>query len=378
MPLLIELILDKDKNGISAISLVDSPAILTNFIKLRKDAPKIKFVTDEEKRIVLGPALIPNVKIYRTAESMGLDQDSYVYFSEETIKEISEIYLATLKNNEVTLDHETETDDVKMIESWIVEDTQRDKSAFYGFELPVGTWCVAFKIFNDDIWEQVKDGNLKGFSIEAEAFAMLPKGELNFSVEEDTRKVIPVEMHTKILEKFKKVGTTLKELNKNGWELVVEGDQFTEKGLRMAIEMAITSEPDDESSLDKGNYAIRYRYSGPRDDKNRDFCAQMLDNDLIFRREDVENMTLSDTNNEFGSYDIFEYKGSYNCRHKWERLVFQKGTSNIGNTPVEGYYPVAESDLPDSYIPSDNEATSINAKKQAISLLSAIDILSTL
>ena len=177
MAILIELILNKTKKGIQAISLVENPAILTGFIHLAKESKetKLKFAIDEEKHIVLGPALIPNVKIFRNAKSLGLDSDAYVYFSASTIKEISEIYLSTLKNNEVTIDHEKDTDDVKMIESWIVEDSAKDKSAIYGFDLPVGTWCVAFKILNDDLWSKVKEGDLNGFSIEADALEIYQK-----------------------------------------------------------------------------------------------------------------------------------------------------------------------------------------------------------
>ena len=375
MALLIELILDENKKGISAISIVDVPAILTNFIKLADEDKKMKFAVDGEQMVITGPALIPNVKIYRTAESMGTDQDAYVYFSDETIKQIAEIFLETLKNNETTLDHEEETDDLKLRESWIIEDTEKDKAAMLGFELPVGTWMVSYKVQNADLWDEIKAGDYNGFSIEAEAFAMIPKGTVSLSDQpEDTREVLTVELQGKVLEQFKKVGSTWAEMNKKGWELVVDGGELTEKGLEMAMEFAITSNPDANSSLDKGNYAIRYSYEGPRDDLNREFCAEVLDADLVYTKEDI----MQGTNPDFGSYNIFEYKGSYNCRHNWKRLTFKKTENSVGEADVTDYRPVPPGDLPDSYLPSDEEATTVNNQVMAKEFIEAIDSLSKL
>lgn len=66
-----------------------------------------------------------------------------------------------------TYEHIKEIDGLTLVESWIVEDTQKDKSAFYDLNLPVGTWCGAIKVTNEKIWDEfVREGSVKGFSIE--------------------------------------------------------------------------------------------------------------------------------------------------------------------------------------------------------------------
>ena len=65
------------------------------------------------------------------------------------------------------LEHAAELSGLSVVESWIVEDPQKDKTAIYGMELPEGTWMVSMKVNNDDIWNNyVKTGRVKGFSIE--------------------------------------------------------------------------------------------------------------------------------------------------------------------------------------------------------------------
>jgi len=108
---------------------------------------------------------------------------------------------------------------------------------------------------------------------------------------------------------------------------------------------ALVSTPQKESILDVGDTKIRYRYSGPRDNKNRNFCARLMsltDQGKIFRKEDINQMTITTENQQFGTYDIFTYKGSYNCRHAWEALYFRKpGDQGI----KEGERPAAIGDL---------------------------------
>lgn len=124
---------------------------------------KFEFKTDDEKRIVLGPAMIPNQKIFRKDKN---GDPYYVYFSSETIKMIAEKYMKNkyLDNNDQMHNGEA-VKDVYVIESWIIEDEENDKSKKYGFNLPVGSWMVSMKVKNDDIWEKVKNKELNGFSV---------------------------------------------------------------------------------------------------------------------------------------------------------------------------------------------------------------------
>jgi hypothetical protein len=159
----IELLIDETKveEGIDAISLVEYPAIEENFVALSKQEVHLKTI-DEEKRIIIGLALIPDLEIYR---KQG-DYEYNIIFSKETVRKASELYMKRLKVHNSTLEHKEKTDGVFTIESWIVEDTKNDKTNIYGLNANVGSWAVVQKVENDDVWNDIKLGKYKGFSIE--------------------------------------------------------------------------------------------------------------------------------------------------------------------------------------------------------------------
>jgi hypothetical protein len=161
---IIELILDEDSkvSGIDAISIVEAPAIESNFIALSNH--QVKFATvDTEKRILMGPALIPNRPIYRNQDG----EEFYVYFSKSTIEKAMQLYLKKGNQGNATLEHDGKIQGLTLVESWIKVDAEKDKSAAFGMNDPVGTWYVSMKVDNEEIWnEYVKSGKVKGFSIE--------------------------------------------------------------------------------------------------------------------------------------------------------------------------------------------------------------------
>lgn len=159
---IVELIIDKDTDGIDAVSVVDAPAIESNFIALA-DTYEMKLAeVDTDKRILMGAALIPNKQIYRRVKQ----DEFYVFFSEDTIKKASELFLMNGNQSNATLQHKSKIDGMTVVESWIVEDPEMDKSKKYGFNLPSGTWMISMKVENEDVWKRVKAGEVKGFSIE--------------------------------------------------------------------------------------------------------------------------------------------------------------------------------------------------------------------
>ena len=161
---IIELLIDetKEEMGINAVSVVESPAIEENFVALQKHEVELKEV-DTEKRILMGAALIPNKQIYRKNK----DKEFYIYFSEDTVRKASELFLMRSNQNNATYEHERKMlEGMSVVESWIIEDEKTDKSKLYGFSLPKGTWMISMKVNNDEVWQKVKDGEVKGFSIE--------------------------------------------------------------------------------------------------------------------------------------------------------------------------------------------------------------------
>ena len=155
---------DNEELSIDAISLVTSPAIEVDFVFFGKDKHNLTFSKiDEEKRMLISPALIPNKQIFRY--NPNTDSEYYVYFSTDTVRKASELYLKYNNHHKATYQHQDRVTGVLTVESWIIEGDQ-DKSKMYGYDLPNGTWFVKMKIENNDLWEKIKAGELKGLSIE--------------------------------------------------------------------------------------------------------------------------------------------------------------------------------------------------------------------
>ena len=118
--------------------------------------------------------------------------------------------------------------------------------------------------------------------------------------------------------KLDELGESHSDLLKDGWE-VVRLEKITPQ-MVYKMQQEKFSSPNDESQLDTETTRVRFKYIGPRDEKNRKFCAEMLVKNRVYRIEDIEQLS----NPEFGSYNIFLFRGSYNCRHAWVRLYYKK------------------------------------------------------
>ena len=143
-----------------AVSLVEDPAIESNFIALSKQKSSIKL--ENEKRLLIGAALVPNKPIYRNVNG----NEFYISFDETTIEKLAQDFLANDYQHNITVDHQEDANDIVIVESWI-KTSENDKSVSYGLNEPIGTWFIGMKVNNDEIWQRVKDGFYKGFSIEA-------------------------------------------------------------------------------------------------------------------------------------------------------------------------------------------------------------------
>ena len=163
---IVELVIEENNEmlAIDAISLVSAPAIEENFVYFGKEKHNLTFAkVDEEKRMLVSPALIPNKQIFRY--NPQTDSEYYVYFSKDTVRQAAELYLKHNNHHKATYEHQDRVSGVLTTESWIKEGDM-DKSKMYGFDLPNGTWFVKMRIDNDDLWNKIKEGELKGLSIE--------------------------------------------------------------------------------------------------------------------------------------------------------------------------------------------------------------------
>jgi hypothetical protein len=213
---IIELILDeKDTEmGVYAVSVVDEPAIEENFVALNKHSIELATI-DKEKKLLMGPALIPNKQIYRKNSKHG---EFYIYFSEDTVRKASEMFFTNGHQNSATYEHDKQIDGMTVVESWIIDDSKSDKSRLYGFDLPKGTWMISMKVNNDKIWNDVKEGKVKGFSIEgyfADKYEMAMQASMKKVMDEEKEYLI---------EQIKKImsGQNLAEDSYNDYPSVVK------------------------------------------------------------------------------------------------------------------------------------------------------------
>ena len=161
---LFDITLEDFEQGMYKISLVDKPAIEENFIYFN-EVKKIEMFSDQEKKEVVGPIMIPNKEILRFSPDMGY---YYVRFTEETIQKIMYNYSKKGLFNAFGIDHAHDTEDVVMLEVWMKE-SNNDKSVDYGYDLPNGTVFVKAKIESDELFSAIKNGEVNGFSIEIKA-----------------------------------------------------------------------------------------------------------------------------------------------------------------------------------------------------------------
>ena len=160
--LLYELRIEDDTDEVFAISLVESPAIESDFVYFDKEVVQFAKV-DTEQKMLLGPILIPDKKILRVD---GEGQPYHVFFTKDTVKKLAQNYLMKKYTDKATIEHDKSVKGVHLVESW-VKDGKLDKSNNYGLNLPEGTWVGMFKITDDRIWnDYVKTGKVQGFSIE--------------------------------------------------------------------------------------------------------------------------------------------------------------------------------------------------------------------
>jgi hypothetical protein len=157
---------DTERTGIRLLSIVHEPAIEMMGVAFNKTGAvkDYQFKANEDKQMIIGPAMVPNKKILRKDE-----EGNYYYnvFKPETIVKLVQKFNSQGSNRRINVDHSNRMVDAYIMENWIVEDQYYDKSKMYGFNVPVGTWMVSIKIEDSKFWKNdVKELGKFGFSIE--------------------------------------------------------------------------------------------------------------------------------------------------------------------------------------------------------------------
>ena len=161
------MIIDEDYalSGVNALSIVENPAIQSDFVALTDERKVMLAEVNADKQILMGAALIPDKPIYRNQN----DEEFYIFFSKDTVAKAAEMFFKNSNQSNATLEHEVALKGMTVFESWIVEDPKMDKSAKYGLDVPEGTWMVSMKVDDEDVWNNyVKNNKVFGFSIEGQ------------------------------------------------------------------------------------------------------------------------------------------------------------------------------------------------------------------
>lgn len=269
---IIELIIDDEdpQSGIDAVSVVHSPAIEENFVALKKHEIELKEV-DSEKRILMGAALVPNKQIYRRNSK---NEEYYIYFSSDTIRKASELFLINSNQNNATYEHEKKVTGLSVVESWIIEDSKTDKSRLYGFDLPKGTWMISMKVNNEEIWNDVKEGKVKGFSIEgyfADKFEMSAEEAEATEVINELKRLLGVELESYTdypKGATENAKTALRWAEENGW-----GDCLEATGKARANQLA-NGEPISEETISRMASFERHRQNSQKE--LGDGCGRLM------------------------------------------------------------------------------------------------------
>lgn len=164
-----------EDSAVLAMSVVDAPAVESNFIYLSKQKiDKFVALESKEKHMIFGCALRPDFPIYRNDG----DEEYYLEFSKDAVERLARNFMINGLQQNFTAAHRSEVDGITITESWIKSDMNADKSVALGLDdnLPVGSWIIGAYCDNADIWEKVKAGTFHGFSVEA----IVNVDELNF------------------------------------------------------------------------------------------------------------------------------------------------------------------------------------------------------
>lgn len=156
------------------ISVVTAPAVERNFITLSKDV-EIKFKVDSEKRTISGPILIADKPIYRRDED---GKEYYIKFDAETIKKYAEKFFRDGRQNEGNVEHQFSVRGITFYESYLIN-KERGICPKEFEDLPNGSWVASAYVDNDEVWQLVTDGTLRGFSVDIYAKVKEEKTELS-------------------------------------------------------------------------------------------------------------------------------------------------------------------------------------------------------
>ena len=255
-------VINDDEEGMLRISLVDAPAVMSDFMKFAEQKPVQLFsIEDEDKRLVYGVVMRADFPIYRVGPS---GNEFYMIFKADTIRKMAQKYLAEGRQNEVNLMHVdgSEVKGVEMVQ-FFIKDTAKGVAPAGFDNIADGSLFAEFHVTNDEVWAQVKDGTFKGFSLEG-IFDLEPEqdeGWINEVVEEVGG------LFEKYIPKFEKMKNKIAKIKAALAKAlaVAFGQVTTDKGilewdgeedLKIGDEIYMTAEDGTRTAAEDGDYTI--------------------------------------------------------------------------------------------------------------------------
>ena len=191
------------ETGLNAISLVEYPAVEVDFLAFAKEESAVLQFADEERHIITGIALLADTPIYRIAPD---GTEYYVRFTKDCIRQLVEKYFKFGLTNSVNIEHKDNqfVDGVTMLESYII-DKERGICPSEFASAPDGSWVVSYKVSNLDVWNKIKSGEVKGFSVQGLFRIIETKLEMNSNKTEESehQNKNNISLMSKLKEKIK-------------------------------------------------------------------------------------------------------------------------------------------------------------------------------
>lgn len=194
-----ELQYTKGEDGVFCMSLVENPATKTQLVMFDDESKLLQF-QDDDKQIVYSVAMRPNMLIPRKDIN---GEPAMVFYTEETIADLQQNFFKKNHHNGATVNHDGKVrEDMYIFESWIVQDSEKDKATLLGMQVQKGDWVTAQKIENAEVWQDVKSGKLTGFSIEAYLEPVLINNKVEMTKEEIDARIKRVLMEAQLGTKY--------------------------------------------------------------------------------------------------------------------------------------------------------------------------------
>lgn len=147
------------EDGVTIMSIVDCPAVEKDFLKFSKVTQK--YSLNEEKKIITGVAIRADYPIYRN-DGKG---EYYIKFNADSIEKMVCKFMRELRNNDVNINHSDTAEGIYLIESFILNDKHHISYPEFR-DVENGSWMVSYKVDNQEVWKEIKEKKLNGFSIE--------------------------------------------------------------------------------------------------------------------------------------------------------------------------------------------------------------------